>query len=84
MSPIDVHVMSEKSSEYDTVNTACADRTLRERANEREHQHAAHVHRDPLNAGGESESEERADDRPVGPPAAPRGNDTTQPPFQSL
>ena len=24
MRPIDVQVMSEKSSEYDTVNTACA------------------------------------------------------------
>ena len=39
--------------------------TLRERADERQHQHAADIHRDPLNARGKAEPEQRPDDRPI-------------------
>jgi Na+-driven multidrug efflux pump len=55
-------------------------RALRERADEREHQHAADVHRDSLNPRRQAEAEERADDRPVGGPAAvPRKGDDPAP-----
>ena len=41
---------------------------LLERAHETQHQHAADVHGDALHAGRQAETEERLDDRPVGPP----------------
>ena len=42
---------------------------LRQRADERQQEHAADVHRDPLNAGRQAEPEQLPDDRPVGPEA---------------
>ena len=41
---------------------------LRERADEAQQQHPGDVHRDPLDAGGQAEAEQRPDDGPVGPP----------------
>ena len=85
MSPTDVHVMSEKSCEYETANAACAAALCASEPMNDEHEHAADVHRDALNARRQAEPEQRSDDRPVGPESVlSRGNETTHPPRQSF
>ena len=65
MSPTDVQVMSEKNCVVRHRERRLRRGALRQRADEREHEHAADVHRDPLDAGRQAEPEERPDDRPV-------------------
>src|SRR6266498_1555141 len=48
-------------------------RALRQRSDERQHQHAADVHRDSLNAGRQAKTEQLADDSPVRTQAASLG-----------
>ena len=89
ISPIDVQVISEKSWVYDDGERRLRRGALRQRADERQHEHAADVHRDPLDAGRQAEPEQRADDRPVrpiavaarerhDPPAAPELQDRVE------
>ena len=55
---------------------------LRERSDERQHQHPADVHRDSLNPGGQPEAEQLLDDGPVRtePTAARKGDHPTAAP----
>ena len=59
-------MISEKSSAYPTAIRGLRFRAVAQRADESQQQHARDVHRHALNAGGQTESKERSDDREIG------------------
>ena len=84
ISPIDVQVMSEKSSEYETVNTACATALCASEPMNDSMRTPPTFMAIPWMPVGRPNLKSDLMIVQSGPQPSPRGNCTTHPPFQSL